>query len=254
MELKPLKRSKLTDALQKQSGMLKPNVLFITSFRATKDNSIQVEVCQNRNLASRKSTVLGMINASDKRFRGNHTLLFDWMILTPEDFLQVFPTVKQHVSLEELKAVAESYDPDAPKGKDALVFKAIHSIPYIYNVMEEKQVTPVIAVTEITHTQLINGEFFRGENREEKIENEIENGNSIMKTGAGDDADYIVDAETGDKIYRFTQTVVREEYPKEDWDRLIPNKTTLKQFNELKSKDKSEYKNPEDLLIGNDNI
>lgn len=249
MKLKQIARVKLTDALNSQAGMLKPDLFFITSFRATKDGTIQVEVCQNRNIAGRKRTLIGMVNKSDKRFRGTTTLLFDWMKLEPQDLLNTFPSLQKEVTIEDLKAISESYDAEGPKGSKALVFQAIHSIPEILDVESGEKVHPIIAVTEVTHSQLVNGEFYRGENADEKISNELENGTAIMKTSSDDDADFIVDSETGDKIYRFTRTVIMEDYPKKDWDTIIPNKTTLSIYNKSKTSKSKGFSKPEDLVL-----
>ena len=254
MELKTIKRNKLTEALRSQAEMLRPNAFFITSLRATANNTVQVEVCQNRNIAGRRRTLIGMINSSDKRFRSPNTLLFDWMKLEPADFLKRFPDLKGKITEEDLKAIAESYDPDGPKGQDALVYKAIHSINHVYDPETDEKLTPVISVTEVTHTQLTNGEFFRGENAEEKIENELNNGTSVMRTGSDEDSDFIVDSETGEKIYRFTRTVFKEDYPKEDWDSIIPNKVTLSVYNKSKGKSRTATKSPEDLILQDDEI
>jgi len=249
MKLKPMKRSKLTDALNSKKAALKPGVFFITSFRATKDNSIQVEVCQNRNLQGRVITLLGMINQSDKRFRSDTTLLFDWLKLEPQDLINTFPTLTtgdDPLTVEDLEKVAATWKATDGNGTNAKVFQAITTIPHVN--YYGKELHPVIAVTEVTHSQLIGGEFYQGENAEEKIENELKNGTAVMKTGSGDDADFIVDAETGDKIYRFTRTVMQESYENKDWDSLIPNKTSLKAYNKKSKKVVTSFVSPESIL------
>jgi len=232
-DLKTMKRSALKNFLDKQT--FKPGLFFATSIRATKDNSLQLEVCQARRLAGRKRSLLGLVNRSDKRFGNDSTLLFDWITFQPADMLATFPQIAKTHNIETLEKMAETYDASGPKGRDAAVFAAITKIPYIMDAQSDEKLTPIIAVTEVTETQLKNGEFYKGDDAEEKIENEIENGSAIMKTGSDDDADFIVCGETGDKVFRFTRTVFAEEFPNNDWDTIIPSKVTLTAFNKSAS-------------------
>ena len=246
-KLKKVLRSKLTETLQALT--FKPGQFFITSFRATKDNSIQVEVCQNRRLGGRKRTLIGMVNRSDKRFSNDTTLLFDWMVLKPVNLLETFPELAKTWTVEDLKAIAQTYDPDGDKGTDAIVFQAVSKVNYIMDVQTEEKVHPIITVTEVTHSSLLNYEFYKGDNADDKIENELENGTAVMKTGSGEDADFIVDAESGDKIYRFTLTRVMEDYPKGNYDSMIAGKMTQKQYNRIAPSAKKEYANEEDVNV-----
>lgn len=244
-KIKHVKRSKLTKAIQDQN--LKPNMFFTTSIRPTANGTLQLEVCQNRTLGGRKRTLTGMINRSDDRFGSVSTLLFDWTKFMPADLLAAFPTLAKLFSIEDLENIASTYDPKGPTGTKANVIQAITKVPYIYDSSTEEELTPVIAVTEITHSQLVGGQFYAGENAQKKIENELKNGTSVMRTGSEEDADYIVDGSTGDKIYRFTRTVFAEEYPKGDWDTMIPNKMTLTAYN--KATEGKQYSNPEDIKV-----
>jgi glycerol-3-phosphate cytidylyltransferase-like family protein len=222
--LKPMKRADLTEAINKRKGDLIKDIFMITSFRPTKDNTIQVEVCQNRLLAGKKQTLLGALNKSNAKFGNDTTLLFDWLILEPEDFKKVFPTV--NITLDELKAVAAKWQPGMPSGKQAEVFAKLEIVDKV--VVDGEDRTPVIIVTEVTHSELMNGDFFTGDNAAEKAENVVENGSAVMRTGSGEDAEFLVHPETGDKIYRFTRTEFKENNPK---DTIIAGKMPMSQFN-----------------------
>lgn len=260
MELKKVLRSALTEVLLGLT--FKPMAFFITSFRATTDNSLQVEVCQNRRLGGRKRTLLGMVNKSDKRFGSDTTLLFDWLTFKPADLLATFPTLaKVGWTIKDLEAIAATYDPAGDKGREAAVFQALHGVEYIVDVQDGVQLHPVISVTEVTHSALINLEFFKGDDAQEKVENELERGTAVMKTGSDDDADFIVDSESGDKIYRFTRTLMQEDFPKQDWDSMIANKVTESQYQRSSSKAKvqeSAFANPDDVkvpsMVGDDKL
>lgn len=221
-KLKVMSRKKLSEKLREKRDQLIKDVFMITSFRATKDNSIQVEVCQNRLLGGRKRTLLGALNKSDERFGNSTTLLFDWLILQPEDFISVFP--EANVSLEELKEISETWSEDAPTGKEANVFLKLQAVTHA--MVDGEKLTPIIVVTEKTHSELVNG-FFTGDDADEKIANVIDKGNAVMKTGSESDAEYLVHPETGERIYRFTQTQFAEESPKEI---IIAGKITESEF------------------------
>lgn len=236
-------RKNLTEKLEKID--LVKDVLFATSFRAVKDNQIQMEVVQRRRISGRKRNLLGILNQSDKRFGSASTLLFDWLLFPVDVLLKAFPQLAEKGWTEaKLQAIADSYDPNGPTGSDANVFPAVVKLDHGVDPEEGDKFTPVIAVTEITHSQLIGKEFFRGPNADEKIENELTNGTAVMKTSA--DGEYIVDGESGDKIYRFTQVVPKEDY-NDDYDTIIPNKMTESAYKaSLKSKVKSNQGQPLD--------
>lgn len=254
--MKKVKRKLLKEALQ--DANLKPNQLIVTSFRPTANGTLQVELCQKRLLAGRKRTVIGMVNAKDERFRDAHTTLFDWMKFEPEDILKVFPQLNKVTTVEELEKLTESYDPDAPTGSDAEVFQQIVAISHLIEAASGEKVTPIIAVTEVTHSQLLAGEFYSGPDADEKIQNELENGTSVMRTGSEDDAEYIVDPIKGDRIYRFTRTVLAEDYPQGNWDSIIQGKMTESAYKKAKAKKavpvQEDYTNPADVVVGDDNL
>lgn len=248
MELKKMKRSNLTEQLNKMSDKLVKDAFFITSFRATKDNSIQMEVCQNRLLGGRKRTLLGAVNHSDARFGSATTLLFDWVTFKPEDLLKTIPTLKQ--SLADLEAIAKTWDENSETGSEAIVFPAIQTVKTM--VVDGDVLTPIITVTEATESEIKNGKFFTAssKNQEENIRQAIEEERRVMKTGSNSDADYIVHPETGDRIFRYTRTEFLEENPK---DTLISGKITRKAYEKnlemMKSQRSTGKTNPEDLPI-----
>lgn len=210
-KLKAVSRKKLGQTLQKQQEQFKLNLFFTTSFRATKDNSIQVEVCQRRRLGGRKRTVLGMINRSDKRFSNDATLLFDWMTFQPKDLLQTFPELAKHYTVEDLQAIADSWKEDAQTGKEATVYAAIHTIPTIVDYQDGKEYTPVIQVTEVVGKAGLN-EFYTGKDAEEKVVRAVEN--NAMMTSSDDDAEEIVSPD-GEPVYRFARTMILEDNPED---------------------------------------
>lgn len=224
-ELKPMKRQKLTEEIRKAKNNLKKGVFMITSFRPTKDNSIQVEVCQNRQLGGRKQTLLGLLNRSDDRFGSETTLLFDWLTFKPADFIAAFP--ESGVSLKDLEDIAAQWSPTLETGSDAIVYPRMKLITKIMDSVNEVELTPVIVVTEVTHSQLVNGEFFRGKNAEQQIENTLEKGSNVMKTGSSDEDEFLVHPDTGEKVYRFTRTEFAENKPT---DSLIEGKMTESQY------------------------
>lgn len=246
MALKPMKRQQLTDEINKRKDQLKRMIFMITCFRATKDNSIQVEVCQNRPIGGRKQTLIGLLNKSDERFRSENTLLFDWLTVTPEDFVAAFP--ESGITVEELKEIAATWSPDAATGGDAIVYPKLKTITKVYDATNEEFLEPIIVVTEITHSQLVNGDFFRGKNADEQIENTLERGRNVMKTGSGEDAEFIVHPETGEKIYRFTRTEFVRDGVKTP-DSLIEGKITSSQFEKTRKRVSNKQKDmtPEEV-------
>jgi hypothetical protein len=217
-------RRKLTEKINEKKDALKRDLLMVTAFRATKDGSLQVEFCQNRALGGKKLTALQLLNRSDKRFGGETTLVFDWLTMKPEDYLKTFKG-QTDATLEGLQAIAATWTPDAPTGKDAIVYPQLDTITKFYDSVNEEELTPVISVTEIVESKL--NTFYRGDNAQEKAQDTIDRGNAVMKTGSGDDAEYLVHPESGEKIYRFARTEFKEHGAT---DTIIPGKMPLSQF------------------------
>lgn len=209
MELKQIKRSTLSEALKKAKDQFKTDAFFTTSIRATKDGSLQLEVCQNRRLGGRQLTMLGMLNRSDERFRDENTLLFDWMTMKPHDFFAIFPSLKGKVTEADLKAISETWKESDARGKDAPVYKFINNIKTVHNVMDGKDYHPIIIVTEMTETELRQHEFYKGADADEKVAVELEEENNVMKTAT--DGEYLVSPENGDRVFRFVRTTFVEE-------------------------------------------
>lgn len=254
MALKPMKRNRLTEEINKRKNILKKDVFMITSFRPTKDNSVQVEVCQNRVIGGKKKTLLGVLNRSDSRFSSETTLLFDWLTVTPKDFVAAFP--EAGVTVEELEEIASQWSADLPTGSDATVYPKLKTITKVVDSVEEEDLTPVIVVSEITHSELVNGEFFKGKNADDKIENTLERGTNVMRTGSGEDDEFIVHPETGDKIYRFTRTEFASEGNKFP-DKIIEGKVTMSQFEKAHRQPRRKEQTPEEIaasIIGGDQI
>lgn len=228
MELVSMTRRELTDALNKKKDVLKKDLFMITSLRPTANNSVQVEVVQNRLLGSRKRTALGALNKSDDRFGNATTMLYDWMIVRPEDFVNFFQDV--NITIEDVQAIAAEWKEGQPTGSDAKVFAVLENVTQV-NVDGEK-LTPVIIVTEVTESQLLNGEFFKGKNADQKAQDVIDNSNRAMKTGSGEDDEFLVHPETGDKIYRFVETLYAEDKPQ---DSLISGKMLESQYKKLQA-------------------
>lgn len=225
MKLTPIKRQKLTEEINKNKNVLKKDVLMVTSFRPTKNNSVQVEICQNRHIGGRKQTLLGLLNRSDKRFSSETTLLFDWMTMKPVDFVAAFPEID--VTVEQLEEIAGKWKADLPTGKEATVYACLKPVTKVYDSVNEVDLHPLVTVTEVTETELLNGGFFRGKDADEKAENTIENGTNVMRTGSMEDDEFLVHPETGDKVYRFARTEFKENNPE---DKLIEGKITESEF------------------------
>jgi hypothetical protein len=217
-------RRKLTEKINELKDKLKRDLLMVTAFRATKGGSLQVEFCQNRALGGKKLTALQLLNRSDKRFGGETTLVFDWLTMKPEDYLKTFKG-QTDATLESLQAIADTWTPDAPTGKDAIVYPQLDIVTKFYDSVNEENLTPVITVTEVVESDL--NKFYKGTNAEEKAKDTIDRGNAVMKTGSGDDAEYLVHPETGEKIYRFARTEFKEHGAA---DTIISGKMPLSQF------------------------
>jgi hypothetical protein len=204
MKNESLTRRKLTEMIQAKKDSLKRDLFMVTAFRATKDGSLQVEVCQNRALGGSKLTALQLLNRADARFKGETTLLFDWMTLTPESYIEALGK-QTDATLEGLKKIASTWEEGAPTGKDAIVFPQLDPVTKFYDSVNEVELTPVISVTEKTESELYT--FFKDE---DKVQDIIDRGNRAMRVSGEPDADFLVHPETGEKIYRFTRTEFKE--------------------------------------------
>ena len=245
MPLKAVKRSKLTEAINAMASTLKTGTFFVTCIRPTKDNSVQVEVCQKRKISGRQRTLLGVLNKSDDRFRDENTLLFDWLTFQPKDLLLAMPVLSKEVSLAEIKEIADKWTPTAPTGPESTVYQLVKTIEKIEIQDEDEGLTPIIRVTEVTESQLRNYQFFRGDDADFKIQDELDKEHNVMKTAK--DGEYILDAESGDKVWRFARTEFVEG---NGADIVIPNKVTETVYKRMQksvpgSKAKKETLSPE---------
>ena len=246
MNVKPMTREQLSQKIEAVKERLGGDVIFVTSIRPTANNSISIEVCQNRVLEGSSITALGLLNQSDERFGTTGTLLFDWIKATPKDLVKVFPELK--LTVEDLEAIAKTWDETAPTGKDAKVFPVMTQITKM--VGNNVTYTPIIVVTEATETQIENGEFFTdaSKNQKQNIAGALDEEYRVMKTSSEPDADYIVEPHTGDRIFRYTQLLVKEQNPQ---DRLIPGKITLTRFKARQAQaSKTKSLKPEAILEG----
>ena len=227
---KPVKRSTFTAQITEAN--LPMDQFFISAIRPIGPDDkgkpqIQLEVGQKRNVNGRIS-VLGMLNRSDNRFRQNGTLLLNWMKTYPEDVHHVFPDMP--LTLDELESIAKSWKEDAPVGPDSMVVPVLKPT----NILKDQGKTyePIIVVTEVTESDIASGKFFtkRSARYEENIANALEKGYRSMRTGSDEEAENIVDANTGDRIFRYTRVEVVGTPTANDV--LIPNKVTESIFKE----------------------
>jgi hypothetical protein len=250
--VKPMTRKDLGTQLDAASDRLSLDVFFITSLRATKDNTLQVEVCQNRILDGSKITALSVLNQSDKNFGKATTLVFDWIKTTPQDFVTAFPEVK--LTIPQLEAVAKTWEENAPTGPDAIVHPVMATVKKMN--VNGRLLTPKITVTEVTETAIKNGEFFTDSSarKDENIRRALEEDRRVMKTSSAPDAEYIVESSTGDRIFRYTRTEFEEFGAKDD---LIVNKTSESKYKASLNKTRvatSSGFSPEELLAQSDII
>jgi hypothetical protein len=248
-EVKFMKRNVLTEAINNKRDVLEDDLFMVNSVRATANGSLQIEVCQNRNLSGAAESMLSLLNIDDERFSANGTLLYDWIKIMPKNFLTMYPEVD--ITLEQLEEIIESYDPDAPRGADALVVALLDEVTNVIHPRSGKKLTPIIVVSEYVEADLV-GELFNDDDAEEKAANIIKQGKAVMKTSSAPNAEYIVHPQTGEKIYRFTRTYFKEE-GKEDV--IIAGKVTESQFKRRKSEyttnKKASFK---ESIVGEDNL
>jgi hypothetical protein len=222
-KLESTTRGKLTDDINAVAPKLKVGLMMVTCFRATKDNQLQVEFAQKRNLSSSTPNALTLLNKGDDRFRQSETMLYDWLTMRPENFINAFGD-QTDATVEKLKEIAATWTPDAPTGRDAIVFPQLDIVRKFYD-ESYGELTPILLVTEKRESELDT--FYNGDNAAQKIQDAIESKNNLLRTGSDDDAEDIVDPETGERIYRFVQTNFVESGKK---DTLIKGKMTRSEF------------------------
>lgn len=204
---KPMKRKALTKLISDSHDKLEQDVFFLTAIRPTKNDGLSIEVCQNRILEGQSINALSALNQDDERFGTAGTLLFDWIKVTPKGFVKAFP--KLNISETDLEAIIKAYEEDKHgygKGPEAEVFPVMSTIDAM--IVNGKALMPKICVTEVLESTIANGEFFtkRSARQQENIKGALEEEYRVMKTGSDKDAEYIVDAVTGDKIFRYSRT------------------------------------------------
>lgn len=227
--VKFIKRNVLTNLINSKQETLEDDLFMVTSVRATANGSLQIEVCQNRNLSGSSESMLSLLNLDDDRFSANGTLLYDWIKVMPKNFLAMYPEVD--ITEAQLQEIIDSYDPNGASGAEALVVALLDTVTHVKHPKNGKELTPVIVVTEKTESELI-GDFFNGTDAEEKAANVIKQGKAVMKTSGAADAEYIVHPTTGERIYRFTRTQFKEDGAT---DTIIAGKVTESQFKRRKA-------------------
>lgn len=216
-------RGQFTEDVNAVAPKLKLGLLLITCIRAVKDGQLQVEFAQKRNLSGSIPNALALLNKGDKRFRTAETMVYDWLLMKPENFLEAFKD-QVSITLEELKQITDSWTENAPDGRDAIVYPQLDIVNKYYD-ENYGELTPLLLVTEQTESELY--QFFTGDDAAEKIQDVIDRGNRLLRTGSDDDAEDIVHPETGEKIYRFVRTDFKESGKK---DRIIMGKITRSEF------------------------
>jgi len=230
---KQFKRKDLTEKIQNANPQM--DQMYLTAIRAIGPDEkgkpqIQAEFAQLRMLEGQRFNVLAALNEEDDRFTGSGTLLFNWMKTYPGSLLRLFPELK--LTTEELEKVAESWTENDPRGPESIVYAVVQPI----NKMEYKgkNYTPIINVTEVLESTIRAGKFFTANSKRqaENIAGALEEEYRIMRTNSNDDSEYIVDGETGDRIFRYTQVnAVESRVP----DVLIPNKMSETRYKLLQA-------------------
>lgn len=249
---KPVKRHELTKAINDTNLPL--DKFFVSAVRATLDGQLQIEVAQKRILEGKSINVLAALNKGDDRYGNAATMLFNWMGMTPKGFQDMFPTA--NVTLAELESIAKTWKEDAPNGPDAIVYPLLQTFKNI--VVEGKEFQPVINVTEVPADEIEDFYTESSKRRDENISNALDKEYRVMKTPPNEkgDQDYIVDATTGEKIFRFTRTNVVGD-PRAT-DKMVPTKVSMKVYESRLAKSEAGKSTstiePENILVGGDSL
>lgn len=171
-------KSELRELILQKKPLLKKEIPFITSFRGIDLYTLEIEICQKRKIGE------------------DYELIFDSIRFEPQEIISHFPYLD--ISLDDLIYATRLLEDDFYNGPNYIrVIPFIRLIPNIHQ--KEKIYSPFIRVLEYTSSQLLASEDPNNENIIENVKEELEEEYHVLK----EDNQYILDSNTGDKIFRF---------------------------------------------------
>lgn len=109
-ELKKVSKDKLKDAVNKVAPQLSEDAVFVAGARNIKDDQIEIEFVQNRNVGGRPVNLLAVLNEGDGRFNTGRFTMRVWMMVNALGFNKTFSSLG--TTFEEIQTACEGLTGD----------------------------------------------------------------------------------------------------------------------------------------------
>lgn len=222
-DLKTVNREQLKATVNKVAPQLKENVIFIAGARKIKNNQIEIEFVQHRQLNGRKTSILSLLNQGDERFNSSTGITMrDWLMVNTASLASVFPSVFTPEMVKSLEKALEGIK-EGDKTSIIALFKQVTAI------RDAKGVDHIMRIRVFETTNV--------EKLPKSIRETILDGNApqeykdryILQTG-GENNERLLD-DQGRTIYRvYALAYGRDENDKAIQDDLIGSYTRASEF------------------------
>jgi hypothetical protein len=109
-DLKKVSKAKLKEAVNKIAPQLSEDAVFVAGARNIKDDQIEIEFVQNRNVGGRAVSLLAVLNEGDKRFNTGRFTMRVWSIVSALGFNNSLKSLG--ISFEEIQKACNGLTDD----------------------------------------------------------------------------------------------------------------------------------------------